>query len=412
MRSSNRVIVVSELFYPEEMSTAYIMTCIADYISEDNEVLVITGAESYTGKNRKSSLNKLNANRFSVKRVFIPKLSKDKLISRTLRLTILSVSLAITTMTHLKSEDILFSVTNPAPLVIFLAIVKKIKKASYIVLVHDVFPENAVASGVIRHDSLIFKVVRSIFNWAYKIPDLIIAIGRDMAEIIESKIDLDGKQKIEIIENWSDLSVVRPISRWESRIPELGLAGKIVIQYAGNIGRAQGILDFVRSVRLVNNDCIHFLYVGRGAHHSELKEELNGTENASVLDAFRRNEQAIVLGSCDIALVILGKGMYGLGVPSKTYNIMASGKPILFLGPKNSEIYRLINDFDIGWTFDWGDLSLVNKFINSIKFSDLTNIQSKGIRARKVAERFYNKEIVMKKFRESISIVGNSKILI
>ncbi|MBU6229180.1 MAG: glycosyltransferase family 4 protein, partial [Cyanobacteria bacterium REEB459] len=407
-----RVIVVSELFYPEEMSTAYIMTCIADHISEDNEVLVITGAEFYTGKNRKSSLNKLNTNRFSVRRVFIPKLSKDKLISRTLRLAILSVSLAITTMTHLKSEDILFSVTNPAPLVIFLAIVKKIKKASYILLVHDVFPENAVASGVIRHDSLIFKVVRYIFNWAYKMPDLIIAIGRDMAEIIESKIDLDGKQKIKIIENWSDLSVVKPISRWKSRIPELGLEGKIVIQYAGNIGRAQGILDFVRSVRLVNNDCIHFLYVGRGAHHSELKEELNGTENASVLDAFRRNEQAIVLGSCDIALVILGKGMYGLGVPSKTYNIMASGKPILFLGPKNSEIYRLINDFDIGWTFDWGDLSLVNKFINSIKFSDLTNIQSKGIRARKVAERFYNKELAMKKFRESISMVGNSKILI
>lgn len=44
--------------------------------------------------------------------------------------------------------------------------------------------------------------------------------------------------------------------------------------------------------------------------------------------------------------------MYGLGVPSKTYNILASGRPILFFGPKNSEIDLLVRENGIGYC-DW-----------------------------------------------------------
>jgi hypothetical protein len=410
MKKSNRVVIVTELFFPEETSTAYIMTCIADYISEYNEVLIITGPESYGIDSKILLSNRFNTNKLLIKRVPGFKLNKNRLISRGMRLITLSICLALTSILYLRRGDVLLSVTNPAPLIIFLAIIRKIKNASYILLVHDVFPENTAAIGISSDNSLIYKLIKFIFDWAYKVPDLIIAIGRDMAEIIELKVGLNRRQRIKVIENWSDLSIVKPIPRSNSRISELGLERKVVIQYAGNIGRAQGILEFVQSTRLISNDSIHFSYVGSGALFSELKQQLSRVKNASVLDAFARGSQTNVLGSCDIALVILGRNMYGLGVPSKTYNIMASGKPILFLGPRNSEIYRLVSDFDIGWTFDWENIDSMNKFINSIKFSDLPIIQNKGMKARKIAEKFYTEEIAMEKFRKVIDMVKNSQI--
>ena len=50
------------------------------------------------------------------------------------------------------------------------------------------------------------------------------------------------------------------------------------------------------------------------------------------------------------------EGMYGLGVPSKFYNIISSGRPVLYVGDKGSEIYEIIKEFDIGWAFSWDEL--------------------------------------------------------
>lgn len=49
-----------------------------------------------------------------------------------------------------------------------------------------------------------------------------------------------------------------------------------------------------------------------------------------------RSQQNDFLNACDIGIVTLNDGMYGLGVPSKSYNIWAAGKPILYIGDDNS----------------------------------------------------------------------------
>lgn len=61
-------------------------------------------------------------------------------------------------------------------------------------------------------------------------------------------------------------------------------------------------------------------------------EEIGLTNKINFFGNYSREEQNKILNYTDIALVTLSKGMYGLGVPSKTYNILAAGKPILFIG--------------------------------------------------------------------------------
>lgn len=76
---------------------------------------------------------------------------------------------------------------------------------------------------------------------------------------------------------------------------------------------------------------------GTGSAENTIKEKVleYGMENqVSFHGTYFRSEQQKVLNSCDIALVRLVEGMYGLGVPSKTYNILAAGKPILYIGER------------------------------------------------------------------------------
>ena len=95
------------------------------------------------------------------------------------------------------------------------------------------------------------------------------------------------------------------------------------------------------------------------------------------------------MGQGDFALVTLQEGMYGLGVPSKTYNILASGRPILFFGPKDSEIDLLIREKGIGycgWPEKWDKVILAEM----------------GKKARVLAETEYSESIILDKFLKAI----------
>jgi glycosyltransferase involved in cell wall biosynthesis len=395
-KQSQRVIIVSELFFPEETSTAYILTKIATELEQDFELLILTGPTSYEGRVESSSLNTpIDQNK--IVRIRSLNLNKNKLFGRLGRSVMLTLGLAWQVFWRSKRTDCIFAVTNPAPLLVALAIVRKLKSFSLVFLVHDVFPENAVAAGMIRSDNIIYPIIKWAFDWAYGVADSVITIGRDMSEMIARKVP-DSLDKITLIENWADNPLVKPMPRDCSMISTMGLSERIVIQYAGNIGRAQGVLEFVDLASSVENDNVQFVFRGSGALSKLLYEATKDRQNFILKGAYSRAHQSDILGACDIGLVMLGPEMYGLGVPSKAYNIWAAGKPILFLGPKNSEIHRLIKSHEIGWAFDWAEGGQLIKFINQLSLSDLPMIEAKGANARKIVETFFTEAVQLPKF--------------
>ena len=159
--------------------------------------------------------------------------------------------------------------------------------------------------------------------------------------------------------------------------------GKIILEYAGNIGRVQGLDKVINN--LPENVELH-LY-GTGA----MEETLRKMNHPRVFfhGPYFRSQQNEVLAACHIAIVTLQEGMYGLGVPSKTYNILASGRPVLYFGPKNSEIDLLVRENGIGfcgWPEKW----------------DMQELKMMGTKARELAEREYSKRTILNKFIAAI----------
>lgn len=397
MSNGQRIVLVSELFYPEESATAHILTKIAGELAREFELLVLTGPASYEGRAHHNAA-KPPIDDKSIVRTWAPELSKNKLLGRLARFLVLTIGLGWMTALKSRRTDTVFAVTNPAPLLVALAMIRKLRRFQLVFLVHDVFPENAVAAGIIRPDHFLYPMIRRVFDWAYGSADAVITIGRDMSEVIARKIPASA-DRITLIENWADHPLVERIPRDESVISSMGLANRIVIQYAGNIGRAQGLLEFVNLVSATRNEAVRYVFRGAGALSAALHEATKGRPNFIMEGTYSRAEQSQVLGACDIALVILGPDMYGLGVPSKTYNILAAGKPVLFLGPKDSEIYRLVKSHDIGWAFDWNEADQLIALINQWSINDLGAIEERGDNARRLAESAYTEAGQLAKFR-------------
>ena len=51
--------------------------------------------------------------------------------------------------------------------------------------------------------------------------------------------------------------------------------------------------------------------------------------------------------------------MYGLGVPSKLYNLMAAGKPVFYIGDRNSEVHLIMQEHEIGWFAEANNQSMI-----------------------------------------------------
>lgn len=394
--------IATELFYPEETSTSFILTKIANRLSEKYTVEVVCGNAVYD-LHQKSESFTLDS-KVRVHRIKGFSGDKNSLVSRSLRFVLLSWSLFFYLYRNVKKGEKVLMVTNPAPLLILVSLLKRWRKIHLVILVHDVFPENTIPAGILSSkESVIYRIFKRIFDKAYSGADELIVLGRDMKKVLAVKTKkFKRKPVIRIIENWSDAEHIYPIPKEKLLPDDSVLKNRVVFQYAGNIGRVQGLLELLEVIKRVNNELLAFYFVGEGAVKNKMKDFVasNGLSNVFFGDAYSREEQAEVLNKADVAFVSLAPGMFGLGVPSKTYNILAAGKPVLYIGEKNTEIDLLVNEKNIGYSFQNAE-DLVH-FFNNFNENSVSDLEIKKINARNVAESEFSESVILNKFYESI----------
>jgi glycosyltransferase involved in cell wall biosynthesis len=369
--------IISELFYPDEVSTAQILTDVAKKIAKDEKVAVLAGPIGYE-KSYHTNNFELSDN-IKIHRVSLPEFDKNNLTERVLKLLLLTIKMSFFILFNVKRGDRVIQVTNPIFLVLTTSLIKRLKGFKLEILVHDVYPENLVPAGLADKNSLKFKVISKFFNYSFKQADRLIVLGEDMKQLMISKTNNEVK-RIDIIPNWSDDSI-QPIDNFDkSDYLSKDVDDKIVIGFAGNLGRVQGVIEFITIFKKIENPNLILTIIGDGALKNEIndlisKENIN---NIYLLGPKPRNEQLKFLNSCDIGLITLKKGMKGLGVPSKTYNLMASGKPILFIGDIDSEVDNYIKKYNCGWSFDWNEEKMID-FFNELTIDDKTELVTKGL---------------------------------
>lgn len=385
--------IISELFPPEETSTGYIMGEIANAMTQKYDVKVICGPEVYDEKKKAIVRNNTIIDEsIQLLRVAAVKENKSNKLSRIRKFVLMSWQLYKVARKQIKKDDRVLMVSNPFPLIVLMGHLRRKREFNLFMLVHDIFPEGLFTDMSLP--SWAYKLAERMFNKSYSSVDTLISIGRDMNEVLTAKCCGQTHQpQIVTIENWGDVEGITPKERNRD--------GFIKIQYAGNIGNAQGVSKLVELLYEADNKSVQFGVWGTGSAEERIKnrvKELGMEEQVKFYGPYSRNQQTDVLNDSDISLVTLVKGMYGLGVPSKAYNILAAGKPILYIGERGTEIWRTVEENGIGFCFEQDDRNEVISFLSALSEKDLSVFVEMGKKSRQIAEKKFSKDAILNRF--------------
>ena len=396
--------VLTEVYYPEEISTGYYLTSIAEGLSGTRRVKVLTGQPKHMSRGQRAPKREIR-NGVEIIRSWGTTLDKNVFLFRLINMLTIGMSIFARSLRLFKAGDHVLVVTAPPSLPVTTTLACLLKGASFTLLVQDSYPEILVAVGAARADSLFVRTVNMINRWVYKYASRIIVMGRDMNELFVRKTKgLDVP--IVTIPNWADLETIEPTRRENNALlDELGIKDKFVFMYAGNIGHPTDVETIVECAgRLLERPEFHFVFIGAGVKKKWLDDQVRerSLHNVTVLDYRPRSEQIVFLNACDVGLVALIKGMWGTAMPSRTYNIMAAGKPILALTERGSELAQVIDEDGIGWYVEPGDpLVLMEKIIELYDSREV--LTAMGIRAREAALNKYSTASACESYSRALS---------
>ena len=259
----------------------------------------------------------------------------------------------VKSITSFRRNDLVMVVSAPPSLPFITALAARIKRTEYVLIIQDKYPETLIAVGKSRSDSFFIKILNFLNRKLYDGAAKIVVVGRDMAELVGNQMRRsDLSDKIVFIPNWASLEEVEPLSRESNELlKELNLLDRFVFLYAGNMGHPQDLETIVKcAFELKDDPRFHFLFIGSGVKRKWLEREveMHLLINVSILAARPRSEQKIFLNACDVGLVPLVERMFGVAMPSRTYNLLA-GKPILALTENDSEVARVVAEEKVGW---------------------------------------------------------------
>ena len=209
--------------------------------------------------------------------------------------------------------------------------------------IQDVFPDVAVELGAIRNERVI-GLARWLEKFSYERSDAVTVLSDDLRVNLTAKVGPAHRSKIRVIPNFVDTVAISPSDRMTAYRRDLGIGDETVVLYAGNVGLSQSLELLVHAATELQHDpSVIFVVNGGGSGLEPLRAATANLENVRFAPYQPRERLAEVLASGDIHLVPLKKGLARSSVPSKTYSVLAAGRPLLASVDSGTEVARVVD---------------------------------------------------------------------
>jgi glycosyltransferase involved in cell wall biosynthesis len=365
------------------------------WIRAGHQVEVITGfpnhpqGELYPGYQRQRyALEQMDG--IQVHRVWTYITPNKGLIKRTLCHISLWFSALLFAAKHIDNPDV---VIGTSPTLFSVMAARRLamrKKIPFVMEVRDLWPGIFVDLGVIKNITVI-KALEAWELWMYRQADMIVTVTEGFRENISQRgIELD---KIHTVPNGADLATYQPGGKPAALAKDLGLEGKFVVLYLGAHSVSQK-LDTILDAALVVSDLenLTFLFVGDGNQKEGLLERAKA-ENIHNLIFHPPVSKELVpsyYNLADICLVPLRDvPLFDTFIPSKMFEIMAVGKPIL--GSLKGEAARILESSGGALVTPPEDLQGIVTAIRNL-YRDPRRRAELGQNGRKFVESHYSRK--------------------
>ena len=275
----------------------------------------------------------------------------------------------------------LFIVSNPplAPLLPLLV------RNRYRLLIFDVFPDALSELGYLSEKSIFIKWWKNANRKSYRKADAIFTISESMKQLL---LNYSDGRPINVVPVWTDNTFLQPVLPEENPfLKKHNLVGKFVVLYSGNIGLSGDVDVMLDLAAGIDRDDIVFLIIGEGAKKKKLTEDVEKRDlkNVVLLPWQPGSELPYSLSSASLAVVSLGVNASQLAIPSKLYNYLSVGSPLLCICAAGSEVEKLVLKYECGRSFEPDKISEMMSYIVEVADNSalLSSLRQRSFKASK-----------------------------
>jgi colanic acid biosynthesis glycosyl transferase WcaI len=270
----------------------------------------------------------------------------------------------------------------------------RLKSTRLIFNVADLWPESAVRLGVLREDSMAWRVSAWLERFCYRNSWLITGQSKS---ILQSVAERFPKVPLFHLSNGVDTAQFKPERKTPAQRAALCSNGNFLAVYAGLHGLAQGLDQVLDAAEVLRSESgFQIVLIGDGPQKLALQERARDRQlnNVSFLNSRSAEEMPELLASADALLVPL-KGFIPGAVPSKLYEGMGSGRPVVLIA--EGEAADVVRETNAGIVVDPGDIGGIANALRRLR-ADAQLGAKMGENGRKAALERFDRDRIAKGF--------------
>lgn len=339
-----KIIFINRYFFPDQSATSRMTTSIAlALVQRGFDVVAVASREIHNQRTAVLPADEVVAG-VRIKRLATPRFGRHRVLGRAIDYLCFHVLVFLWLLRNASSSDTAVVCTDPPFLSVTSAVALRLKGATMVNWIMDLFPETAIELGFFRRWRFLGRSTGRARNWSLKSPGIAVCPTGKMAAYLEQE-GLSRDQLV-VMPHWSDDAEIYPVPPARNTLrSQWGLTDKFVVGYSGNFGRAHEFQTIIKAAhRLKYRDDIRFLLIGGGHQHASVME---AAERLGLYNMIFKPLQPVAnlsesLGAADVHLVSLLPELEHCIIPSKFYGILAAGRPTIFIGDPDGEVPRVL----------------------------------------------------------------------
>ena len=388
-----RLTLINQFYAPDLSPTAHLCASLAEHRAKLGDVVtVIAGRGGYV-----TAATRYSGGAVRVIRLWTAQLGSTSILRRLLDWLTFYVAAIFRTAT-LPRQDVIIVLTTP-PYIALVGLLQKLlhPRTKLVLWNMDCYPEAIERTGMIRPGGLVSRVMRATNRSIFRRIDYLVCLDGAMKDLLLSQY-APRKRSLgcSIIPNWDRADLFKPVIgaspvlfwnaragcpchelAWDNPVATM-LRGRFVVLYLGNAGYGHEFKTMIEAAEQLKDDPVTFLFVGGGALRPWIaaQAELKGLKNIQLCDYVPKEMTGAVMTIADCALITLEDFAAGVMSPSKLHANLAMGLPVIYIGPKKSNVDEAIERFGCGTSLRVGQAGQVVQFIRAMmrdpkRYSDL-----------------------------------------
>jgi glycosyltransferase involved in cell wall biosynthesis len=410
-----RITFVNQYYPPDMAPTGMVLRDLAVRLARrGHEVTVVCSCRSYEGRERYGLHEEHEGVR--IERVRGSGFGRGHVVGRLLDYASYYLALAVRLVSLRPRPDLIVAMTTPPYVGVLARVAAWLWRCPHAHWIMDLYPDAMVAHGMVRPGGMAHRILEMLATFQLGGSALVLCLGPEM-ESRASRYCSEGAGAgalLKWLPLWSPSSIHSPDPAAVASLRrERGWTDdEVVLMYSGNMGLGHRFGEFLEAAQSPGrHPGVRWVFAGGGRRRGRIESFMRDHPSARIalLPYVPEEKLSEHLGSADVLLASLNSDWEGCILPSKIQSILTVGRPVIFVGRKDSSMALWLREARAGWVVDENDGRAL-----AVAIDEARNPAERARRAsagKALAERLFSVDVNCELICDWMEACGRSELL-